>query len=158
MRRFVMFLFILSMVVPVYACHKETEEDRVRKVIIDIQAAAEEENAGDIMDHISKTYNDSQGFNHENIKKMLLGYFLIYPKISVYITNLNISVENTSARVMFRAALTSGADSGSVADVIPRSFGMYDFDVSLKRESDDWKIVSATWAKSEVMNAGETGD
>ncbi len=158
MRRFVMFLFILTVVVPVYACHRETEEDRVRKVIIDIQAAAEEENAGDIMDHISKTYNDPQGFNHENIKKMLSGYFFIYPKISVYITNLNVSIENMSTRVMFRAVLTSGGKSGSVADVIPRSLGMYDFDVSLRKESNDWKIVSATWAKSEMMNSGEADD
>ncbi len=153
-----MVLFILSMIIPVPACHKETEEDRVKKVITEIQKAAEEEDGGDIMDHISKTYNDSQGFNHENIKKMLLGYFFIYPKISVYITNLNVSIENMFARVMFRAVLTSGGKSGSVADVIPRSLGMYDFDVSMKKESDDWKIVSATWAKSEMLNAGEADD
>ena len=153
-RRVVTILFIFVIIITVLGCHRETEQDKVKKVITDIQKAAEEKDTGEIMDHISKTYSDTQGLNHETIKKMLQGYFFIYPKISAYITNLDISVENTSARVMFHAVLTSANKSGSVTDIIPRSLGMYDFDVSLKKVSDDWKISSAAWTQSETMNTG----
>ena len=158
MRRVVTILFILVIIITLLGCHKETEQDKIKKVVTDIQTAAEEKDVKKIMNNISKIYSDSQGLNHETIKKMLQGYFFINPKISAYITNLDISIENTSARVMFHAVLTSGNKSGSVTDIVPRSLGMYDFDVLLKKEPDGWKVTSATWAQAEMMNSGEADD
>jgi hypothetical protein len=54
-------------------------------------------------------------------------------------------IENTSAKAVFQAVLTSGNKTGSASDVIPQSLGMYDFDVSLKKESNGWKVTSAKW-------------
>jgi hypothetical protein len=122
-----------------------TEPDKVKKVITDIQAAAEEKDVKKIINNLAKTYNDPQGFNYETIRGLLLGYFFQYQKISAYITNLEISVENTSAKAVFQTVLTSGNKAGSVSDVIPQSLGMYDFDVSLKKESNGWKVISAKW-------------
>ena len=156
--RLVTILFIFVITITALGCHKETEQDKIKKVITDIQTAAEEKDVKKIMNNLSKTYSDPQGFNHETIKRMLLGYFLIHPKISAYITNLEISIENTSARVMFHTVLTSRNKSGSAADIIPQSLGMYDFDVSLKKESDGWKVTSVTWAQAEMMNMGEADD
>jgi hypothetical protein len=129
-----------------------TEQDKVKKVITDIQTAAEDKDVKKIINNLAKTYNDPQGFNYETIRGLLLGYFFQYPKISAYITNLEISVENTSAKAVFQTVLTSGNKTGSAADVIPQSLGMYDFDVSLKKESDGWKVTSAKW--EEVVNNG----
>jgi hypothetical protein len=80
----------------VLGCHKEKEQDKVKKVITDIQAAGEEKDVKKIMNNLSKTYRDPQGFNYESIKGLLVGYFFWYPNISVYINNLTIFVENTS--------------------------------------------------------------
>ncbi|PKN80164.1 MAG: hypothetical protein CVU51_14880 [Deltaproteobacteria bacterium HGW-Deltaproteobacteria-1] len=93
--------------------------------------------------------------NYEGIKGLLLGYFFRYPKISAYINNLTISVENSSARAEFQTVLTSGEKTGSMADVIPNSLGVWDFDVTLKKESNDWKVTSAKWEESEIMKTGE---
>jgi hypothetical protein len=150
MRRVVMIFFIFVMVISIFGCQKETEQDKVRKVVTDIEAAAEEKDAGKIMDNLSKTYSDPQGSNYETIRKMLQGYFLIYPKISAYITNLDTSIENASAKAVFHVVLTSANKTGSVTDVVPRSLGMYDFNVSLRKESDGWKVTSAKWAQMEV--------
>jgi hypothetical protein len=158
MKRLVTILFILVITIFVLGCHRETEQDKVKKVIIDIQTAAEEKDVKKIMNNLSKTYSDPQGFNYEMIKRPLLGYFLIYPKISVYINNLNISIENTTARVAFRTVLTSANKTNSPADLIPQSLGMYDFNVSLKKESDGWKVTSATWVQAEMTNADEADD
>jgi hypothetical protein len=150
MRRVVVIFFILILFISNSGCHKQSEQDKVKKVITDIQTAAEERDANKIMDNLSKTYSDVQGSDYETIRKNLHGYFLIYPKISAYITNLDLSIENTSARVVFHAVLTSGNKTGSVTDVVPRSLGIYDFNVSLQKESSDWKVTSAKWTQTEM--------
>jgi len=145
MRRVVTILLIFVITITALGCHKETEQDKVKKVITDIQMAAEEKNVKKITNNLSKTYNDPQGFNYETIKGLLLGYFFQHPKISAYITNFEISIENTSAKAVFQTVLTGGNKTGSPADLIPESLGMYDFDVSLKKEADGWKVTSAKW-------------
>jgi hypothetical protein len=158
MRRLVTILFIFVITITTISCHKETEQDKVKKVITDIQAAAEEKDVKKILNNLSNNYNDPQGLNNENIKRLLLGYFLIYPKISVYISNLDISIKNTSAKAVFRTIMTSANKTGSPAVLIPQSLGMYDFNVSLMKESGDWKVTSATWAHVEMTNTEEADD
>jgi hypothetical protein len=137
-------LFVLSMLTP--GCHKETEQDRVKKVITDIQKAAEDKNVKKIINNLSKTYGDPQGYNYETIKGLLLGYFYQHASISAYITNLEISVPDTFAKAVFQAVLTGGGKTTSPSDLIPESLGVYAFVVKMKKEPDGWKVTSATWA------------
>jgi hypothetical protein len=154
-RRVVTFLLIFVVAIAVLGCNRQTDQDKVKKIITDIQAAGEQKDVRKIMNNLSKTYSDPQGFNYESIKGLLVGYFFRYPKISVYINNLTISVENTSARAVFQTVLTSGEKTGSVTDVIPQSLGIWDFDVTLKKESNDWKVTSAKWEQAEMMKTEE---
>ena len=145
MRWVVTILLIFVIAMTALGCHRETEQDKLKKIITDVQKAGEEKDIKKIMNYISKTYNDPRGFNRETIKGLLIGYFFRYPKISVYINNLEIAIENTSAKAVFQTVLTSGNKTGSATNVIPQSLGIYDFDVSLKKESNDWKVTSAKW-------------
>ena len=120
MRRVVTILLIFVIIITALGCHKMTEQDKVKKVITDIQAA-EEKDFKKIINNLTKTYNDPQGFNYETIKGLLLGYSFQYPKISAYITNLEISFADTEAKAVFQTVLTSGNKTGSAADVIPQS-------------------------------------
>ncbi len=147
MKRFVTICLIFVVTIAMFGCSKGTEEDKVRKVITDVQAAAEEKDVRKIVNNIADTYNDPQGFNRETIRRLLLGYFLGHPKVTVYINYLNISVENRSARADFQTILTSGKKTGSPTDVIPESLGVYRFDVSLEKDSGDWKVTSARWER-----------
>jgi len=147
MKRFVTICLIFVVTIAMFGCSKGTEEDKVRKVITDVQAAAEEKDVRKIVNNIADTYNDPQGFNRETIRRLLLGYFLGHPKVTVYINYLNISVENRSARADFQTILTSGKKTGSPTDVIPESLGVYRFDVSLDKVSGDWKVTSARWER-----------
>ena len=137
MRRVVTILLIFVIAIAFLGCHKETDQDKVKKIITDIQVASEARDVEKIINNLAKTYSDPQGFNFEGIKGLLLGYFLRYPKISVYINSLTISVEDTSAKAVFQTILTSGEKTGSVTDIIPQSLGIWDFDVTLKKESND---------------------
>ena len=147
MKRFVTICLVFVVTIAMFGCSKGTEEDKVRKVITDVQAAAEEKDVRKIVGNIADTYNDPQGFDRQTIRRLLLGYFLGHPKITVYINNLNISVENSSARANFQTILTSGKKTGSPTDVIPESLGVYRFAVSLEKDSGDWKVTSARWER-----------
>ena len=145
MKHFVTILLIFVITMAALGCHKETEQDKVKKVITDIQTAAQEKDVKKIINNIAKIYNDPQGYNYETIKGLLIGHSLRYPKISAYINNLEISIEDKSAKAVFQTVLTSGNKTGSMSDVIPQSLGVYDFDVSLKKELNGWKVTSAKW-------------
>ncbi len=149
MKRFVASCLVLLAVAAVLACgcNRQTEEDKVKKVITDVQAAAEEKEVRKVVNALADTYSDPQGFNREGIRRVLLGYFLGHPKITVYINYLRVSVDGASARASFQTILTSGKKTGSPADVIPESLGVYRFDVSLNKISGEWKVTSATWER-----------
>ncbi|MBN1473141.1 MAG: hypothetical protein JW914_00870 [Syntrophaceae bacterium] len=155
MRRILTILIIFAIAIIVIGCHKETEQNKVKKVITEIQAAGEEKEVKKIMAHISKTYSDPRGYNYEGIRGLLLGYFFRYPKISAYITNLQVSVEGEAAKAGFEALLTSGVKTGSISDVIPESLGVWFFDVTLKKESGDWKVTSAKWEQAQILKPEE---
>lgn len=155
MKRLVTLIVICIILAFTLCCHKESEQDKVKKVITNVQKAAEEKDIKKIINSISKTYNDPQGNNYESIKGVVLAYFYQYPKISVYIPSLDVSAEGASAKATFQAVLTSRGAAESVPAILPESLGMYAFDVSLKKESGEWKVLSAKWERmgdAEISN------
>ncbi len=144
----VVFIFIIE-------CHKDTEQEKVKKIIVNIQTAAEEKDVKKIINSLSKTYKDPQGYDYDTIKGMLLGYFFRHQKIHVYLTNIEITVQDAVAKAVFQAVLSGGNKSSSVSDILPEELGMYSFEVSLKKEPDEWKVTSAKW---ERVGTGESGD
>jgi hypothetical protein len=147
MRPLSIVLLSCAVLISVASCHKETEQDRVRKVITSIQKASEERDIGKILSQLSKKYNDPQGFTYDTIKGLLLGYFLRHQRISAYMTGLEVSVENSAARAIFQVILTGHAQPGNAAGLLPESLGMYAFDVTLNKESGEWIVVSAKWER-----------
>lgn len=137
----ILFLLLSSFL----GCHKETEQDKVKKVITNIQKAAEEKEIRKISNSISGTYSDRQGNTSGSINRLVLGYFYQHPKISIYITKLDVSVRDATAKALFHAVLTSTGESSSA--VLPESLGVYAFDVEFRKESGEWKVVSAAWER-----------
>jgi hypothetical protein len=133
-------------------CHKKTEEDKVKEVITDIQAASEAKDIGKIVKSISKTYHDPRGNDYNSIKAALLGYFFRHRKIHVYLTNMEVSVQGASAKAAFQAVF-SGGKSGS-GGMLPEELGVYSFEVSFLKESGRWMVASANWKRS---GRGEEG-
>jgi hypothetical protein len=146
-RPYITIVLLFTLTVTIFGCHKETEQDKVKKVITDIQNAAEQKDAKKIINNLSKTYNDPQGFTYDTIKGLVLGYFFQHPRISAYITDLEITVADTFSKAVFQAVLTGGSETGSAADLIPESLGIYAFVVEMKKEQDGWKVISSTWVR-----------
>jgi hypothetical protein len=151
-RRWNVFIVLCIAVVFLSHCHRESEQDKVKKVITSAQKAVEERDVKKVMENISPTYRDPQGNTYNDIKGLVFAYFYQYPKVSIYIPSLEVSVEDTSAKALFQTILTGRSANEPASAVLPGSLDMYAFDVSLKKESSEWKIVSAKWER--VGDAG----
>jgi hypothetical protein len=106
-------------------CQRESEQDKVRKVIKEVQRAAEEKDIRTILDHLSRNYRDPQGYDYNEIKGLLLSYFFRNQKISVYLTNLDVTADGISARAPFQAVLSASDKTGSATAVLPEALGIY---------------------------------
>jgi hypothetical protein len=130
-------------------CHKETEEDKIKNMISGIQKAAMEKDTRTVLGHLSKTYHDPQGNNYDGVKGLLVFYFLKHRQVNAYVPNLDISIEDNSARASFQAVLTGAG--GGVAEagkgLLPEALGVYAFNVVMQKESGAWKITSAKWER-----------
>jgi hypothetical protein len=129
------------------SCHKTTEEDRVGKVLAEVQKAAEEKQIRTILGHLSKTYRDPQGRDYEGIKGLLAYYFFRHQKVSVYLADLAVTVQNSSAHAAFQAVLTGRGPEASAVNVLPEALGVYAFDVTFTKEEGEWMVISAAWTR-----------
>lgn len=147
-------ILLTFVVVLAVGCHKDTEEEKVKKIIVAVQTAAEQKDIKKIINSLSKNYKDPQGYDYETIKGMLLGYFFRHQKIHVYLTNIEIAIEDGLAKAVFQAVLSGGNKTESVSDILPEQLGMYSFEVVLKKEPDEWKVSSAKWERSGIGEGG----
>ena len=142
-------LYILPVVLLLFpACHKETEEDRVKKVVTKVQQSAEEKKIMAVLENISKSYKDPQGNDYDGIKGLLAFYFFRHQKVSVYMPNIDIVVTGPTAKALFQAILTGRGTGESAGGILPEALGAYNFEVLLAKEDGSWKVTSARWQRA----------
>ena len=149
MRRVPCLLYILLAVLLLFpACHKETEEDKVKKVVTSVQQAAEEKKIRSVLDYISMSYQDPQGNDYNGIKGLLAFYFFRHQKVSVYMPNIDIVVTGPTAKALFQAILTGRGTGEAAGGILPEALGAYNFEVLLAKEDGSWKVTSAMWERA----------
>jgi hypothetical protein len=153
MRRLPYFLYILPVLLLLGSCSKEKEEDKVKKVVISVQQAAEEKKISAVLDHISKSYRDPQGNDYNGVKGLLAFYFFRHQKVSVYMPNIDIMVTGPTAKAVFQAILTGRGTGEAAGGILPEALGAYNFEVLLSKEDGAWNVTSARWER-----AGERTD
>jgi hypothetical protein len=137
----VMVLALLS----VTACTKKTKEDKIRGVIEAVQKAAEDRDVKEVLAHIDRNYRDADGNDYQAVKGMLIYYFFRHQKVGVIVTNLTIAVDGSSASAGFQAILSGR--TGVSGDILPEALGAYRFEVSFRKDKNDWKIRFARWER-----------
>jgi hypothetical protein len=147
MRKVAIVTTVLLTAILLPGCQRKSEQDKVKMVIKEVQRAAEEKDIRTILGHLSKTYRDPQGYDYNGIKGLLISYFFRHQRISVYITNLDVTADAISAQATFQAVLSASDKTGSAADVLPEALGIYAFDVVFSKESKEWRVVSSTWER-----------
>jgi hypothetical protein len=110
---------------------RSSDETQVRELIDAVELAAESRDASDVVEHVTASYSDSNGFDRTQLERFLRGYFLANPKIEllVRIETLEFPVEGLGRARLHLDAIPSG-DHVSV-------------DVEFRHEDGDWRIARA---------------
>jgi hypothetical protein len=130
------------------ACSREpSSEDRVREVIASAEAAAEARDLSDAMDLVSDRYADVRGQDKAAIRDMMRGYFLINQSIHLLLRVEDIEFPaNDMARAHVTVGMLGRQEAGE--DDWSLAADVYEFDIQLLNEDDDWRLISAEWARA----------
>ena len=112
---------------------KSSDEELVRAVISDVETAAEERDASDVLTHVADNYADSAGLDKMQLQNFLRGYFLAHPKVELLVTvdSLEFPVDGLA-----QADIT-------VATVELTDPGLEHLKVEFRRLESGWKVVRA---------------
>jgi ketosteroid isomerase-like protein len=128
------------------ACSKGvTEEDRVKRVVKDVEKAAESKDVKGFMRHVSKDYNDDRGNDYDGVKGILFYQFLRAEKVSVFVRGVEVEVRGDRALVNTKVVMVRGKEIEKIEDIIPEDAAGYRFSVVFRNEDGDWKALSARW-------------
>ncbi|HKR64317.1 MAG TPA: hypothetical protein VJZ00_11350 [Thermoanaerobaculia bacterium] len=132
---------LLLLVVVLAACR---EKDPVAKTIAEIADAADDRDAGAVLEHLSSHYSDANGDRRE-VEAMLRRYFFAYRAIDVTVQRMETTHSASSGRATFRVLFIGQPKSiGGMDQFLPRT-ATYDFDVWLELEDGKWKATTAQW-------------
>jgi len=136
---------ILATVLVYRACSGDdepvTEEDRIRLAFDEVARLADEKDVSGLLEYLADDYRDAQRATKQDVRRMLVGYFLRARSIGVYFRDLRVTVHSEiEAEAQLRAILTRG--QGMVGEVIPTNAVVFDFWLDLEKRDDEWKITS----------------
>ena len=126
-------------VVLLFAC---AEEDPIARLVKDVADAAEERDAGEVMQHVAASYD-----NRAEVENTLRRYFFGYKTFDVTVRDLESTVSGSEAFATFNVDFIGIPKTiGGMDQLLPRS-ATYRFDITLVQEGGAWKISSARWER-----------
>ncbi len=131
-----------------YACsEEETPEQQIHNYIDTGKAAVESRDLSDFKSLIATDYRDHRNNNKANITRIAAGLFLRNKNINLFTQVNEIYFPSPDqADVQLYVAMTgqSVADIGSLFNI---RADIYQFDLKLVREGNDWLLKNARWKR-----------
>ena len=124
---------------------EETSEDQVRRVLSDLEAAAQARDVGAMKSCLSESYKDAQGNDRRTVLGLATGHFM--RNKSVYVLARVSSVEIPEPGFARAEALVAlaGTPISDAAALPGLHADLYRFDVRLRDERGTWRVISAAW-------------
>jgi hypothetical protein len=112
---------------------KSSDEEQVRALIDEVEAAAEARDTSDVLEHVALDYADSSGLDKTQLRNSLLGYFLAHPKleVAVNIESLEFPVDGLAQAVI------------TVTTVELTDPDRQRLKVEFRRSDDGWQVARA---------------
>ena len=143
--RILIFLFVsLTFIVSSCSDQKLSREDDIRQFIEQGIEAAENRSSSDLTALIDDSYRDRRGLSKQQIKKLLLVYFLRHKNIHLFSKIRDISFHSDNeATVILHVAMAGSviADASVLSNLRAR---MYKFELQLIKQ-DEWMLQQAKW-------------
>ena len=140
--------FLAGMATAVTACGPVADdEERLRALVAETEAAAEARDTGFFRDLISDNYTDRAGRGRDQIIDTIRGYFFINANVEVLNQVAEVQlIGDDVAEVVLRTALVGRAQGSSVLGI---DADYYRLELELVREGPDWQIIGADWGRAD---------
>lgn len=121
-----------------------SDEEQITRTILDIREAVETKDAGGVLRHISDDYDDRTNIKRDIARLVIAGFREPEP-FSVHVEPPQITLQDDSASVQFRARFARGPLRDPAADT------NLEIVAEFARESGHWRVISATgWEPAAV--------
>ena len=131
-------------------CSRAPEEQRLREVIAEMQAAAEAREPAAVVEHVSEDFTGSSGLDREQLRRMLQVQMLRNQAIGVTLGPAEIVVDGERATARF-VAVTTGGQGGW----LPDRARAYRIVSKWRLEDDDWRLARADWEQDDSVPAAD---
>ena len=123
----------------------KTPESRIRELVRDMAAAAEDESMRPLAAAISDRYYDLRGNDRQAVINIMRAFMLRTDKVLIFadtdaVTMLTPTLAEARVRVRF---------AGANIERFGLRTSVYNFVLELQQVGDDWQIVSARWAEGD---------
>lgn len=127
------------------ACGSESSpEKQVREVIAAAETGAEARDLSAVMDLVAQSYADSRGQDKAAIRDLMRAYFVVNQSVHLM---MRIEEIDFPADELATAHISVGMLGRQSQESWDFAADIYEFDVRLIREDDDWRLVSAEWRR-----------
>ena len=140
-------ILLLAALATLSACgDADSPEQQVRQVIDRMETAAEERDAGELVQHLSSEYRDANGMSSDEAARYARGYFIANQSIHLLTRVEQIEFplpDEARARVLV-GMVGRDADAAGNWDLVA---DLYEFKISLRQEDGEWKVTFAQWSR-----------
>ena len=140
-------VLLLTAAVMLTACgDADSPEQQVRRVIDEMEAAAEARDVSELVQHLSDEYRDANGMTPQDAVRYARGYFVANQSIHLLtrIEQIEFPLPDEARARVLVGMVGRDADAAGNWDL---AADLYVFKLALRQEGGDWKVSFAEWSR-----------
>lgn len=137
------FSVLLMSVFFISACGTpDSPETQVRRAIDAMEKAAEARDVGDLMEFVADDFRDQYGQDRDQLRQYLVGYFIANQSIHL-LTRIDELELPGPDEALVRMTVGMVGQDADAANAWNLAADVQDFEITLRRDDDDWKVLYA---------------
>lgn len=123
-----------------FACSKpHSDEQQIASAIEQLQQATEQKQLGKVMQHFSDAFLGNRYLKKAALQARIYFHFRHNRRIKVYVSNIDIHLDEQQARVSCHLLLTGSQD------IMPDKGRLYRIESGWRKDKGKWRIFQADW-------------
>jgi hypothetical protein len=137
-----------------------SDEARILALLDDAARAAEARQPSEAVAGVSEAFQgqgQGQALGRRELKQLVAANALRGAWVAVKVAGARVAVEGDAATAHLALVLSRGGPGTALADLLPSQASAWRVEARLRRESEGWKVVGATWAQVTLAEALDPG-
>lgn len=123
-----------------FACSKpQSDEKQIASAIEQMQQVAEQKQLRPVMQYFTHDFQGKRQMNKAALQARIYFHFRQNPRVKVYVSNVDIQLDESQARVSCHLLVTGSQD------VMPDKGRLYRVESSWRKDKGEWRIFQADW-------------